>query len=111
MIITYFMVIRNHMKAFFHNKIKIAKKYKGKIMNNVNHALALRITELLKKKNMTRYRLALNSGITHSTLKNIIHETVKDNLLSTTILIAGGFDMTVSEFLDSPLFSEENLNI
>ena len=80
-------------------------------MNNVNHALALRITELLKKKNMTRYRLALNSGITHSTLKNIIHETVKDNLLSTTILIASGFDMTVSEFLDSPLFSEENLNI
>lgn len=80
-------------------------------MNNVNHALAERIKELLKEKNMTRYRLAMNSGITHSTLKNIMHETVKDNLLSTTILIASGFDMTVSEFLDSPLFSEENLNI
>lgn len=79
--------------------------------NNVNHALALRISELLIEKNMTRYRLALNSGVTHSTLKNIIHETVNDNLLSTTILIAGGFDMTVSEFLDSPLFWEENLNI
>ncbi len=80
-------------------------------MNNVNHALALRIRELLSEKNMTRYRLAINSGLTHSTLKNIIHETVKDNLLSTTILIAGGFDMTVSEFLDSPLFDEINLNI
>lgn len=79
--------------------------------NNVNHALAMRINELLKLKNMTRYRLAMNSGVTHSTLKNILHETVKDNLLSTTILIANGFDMTVSEFLDSPLFSEENLNI
>lgn len=53
----------------------------------------------------------MNSGVTHSTLKNIMHETVKDNLLSTTILIAGGFDMKVSEFLDSPLFDEENLNI
>ncbi len=81
------------------------------MMKNVNHALAERIKELLKEKNMTRYRLAMNSGITHSTLKNIMHETVKDNLLSTTILIASGFDMTVSEFLDSPLFSEENLNI
>lgn len=81
------------------------------MINTVNHALALRIKELLKAKNMTRYRLAMNSGVTHSTLKNIIHETVKDNLLSTTILIAGGFDMTVSEFLDSPLFLEENLNI
>ena len=80
-------------------------------MNNVNRALALRIQELLEEKKITRYRLAMNSGITHSTLKNIIHETINDNLLSTTILIAGGFDMTVSEFLDSPLFLEENLEI
>ncbi len=81
------------------------------MIRTVNHALSLRILELLKKKNMTRYRLAMNSGVNHSTLKNIIHETVKDNLLSTTILIARGFDMSVSAFLDSPLFSEENLNI
>ena len=60
---------------------------------------------------MTRYRLSMNSGITHSTLKNIIHETVKDNRFSTVIMIASGFDMTVSEFLDSPLFDEDNLNI
>ena len=79
--------------------------------NNVNRAVALRIVELLKEKNITQYRLAMNSGVTHSTLKNIIHETVKDNLLSTIILIAGGFDMTVSEFLDSSLLLEENLDI
>ena len=79
--------------------------------NSVNRAVALRISQLLKEKNITQYRLALNSGITHSTLKNIIHETVKDNLLSTVILIASGFDMTVSEFLDCPLFLEENLDI
>jgi len=81
------------------------------MLNTVNHALALRIKELLKEKNMTRYKLAMNSGVTHSTLKNIMHETVKDNLLSTTILIAGGFEMTVSDFLNSPYFYEENLNI
>ena len=80
-------------------------------MNSVNRAIALRIEELLKEKGMTRYRLAMNSGVTHSTLKNIIHDTVKDNLLSTTILIAGGFDMTVSEFLNSPLFDGQNLDI
>ena len=79
--------------------------------NSVNRAVALRISQLLKEKNMTQYRLAMNSGITHSTLKNIIYETVKDNLLSTVILIATGFKMTISEFLDSPLFLEENLNI
>ena len=79
--------------------------------NNVNRAVALRISKLLKEKKMTQYRLAIKSGVTHSTLKNIIHETVKDNLLSTIILIASGFDMSVSEFLDSPLFLEENLDI
>lgn len=79
--------------------------------NSVNRALALRITELLHKNKISQYRLALNSGITHSTLKNIIHETVKDNLLSTAILLAGGFDMNVSEFLNSTLFLEENLDI
>ena len=45
------------------------------------------------------------------TLKNIMHETVNDNLLSTTILIAHGFGMAVSDFLDSPLFDEQNLII
>lgn len=80
-------------------------------MNNINRALALRIAELLNEKKITQYRLALNSGISHSTLKNIMHETNKDNLLSTTILIAGGFNMTISEFLNSPLFLEENLDI
>ena len=37
--------------------------------NNVNRAVALRISQLLKDKNITQYRLAMNSGITHSTLK------------------------------------------
>ena len=80
-------------------------------MNNVNHALALRIKELLEEKKMTRYKLAMESGVSHSTLKNIMHETIKDNLLSTTILIANGFGMSVSKLLDSPLFDESNLNI
>lgn len=79
--------------------------------NSVNRAVALRVSQLLREKNITQYRLAMNSGLTHSTLKNIIHETVNDNLLSTVILIASGFDMSVSEFLDSPLFLEDNLDI
>ena len=71
----------------------------------------IRINELLKEKHMTRYRLAMNCGVTHSTLKNIMHETVKDSLLSTVILIASGFEMSVSQFLNSPLFDDYNLSI
>lgn len=83
----------------------------NEMLKTVNYAVAERIRELLKEKKMTQYRLAMNSGLTHSTIKNIMHENIKDNKLSTIILIAGGFDMTVSEFLDSPLFDEDNFNI
>ena len=48
-------------------------------MNTVAKALRLRIEELLKEKGMSRYRLAMNCGITHSTLKNIMNETVADS--------------------------------
>lgn len=78
---------------------------------SVNSAVAKRIKQLLSEKNMTQYRLAMNSGLTHSTIKNIMHETIKDCRLSTIILIASGFDMTISEFLNSPYFNEDNLNI
>ncbi len=106
------MVICNHKDVKINNKIIVAHNNKGRqLVNNVNHALVLRIEELLKVNNMTRYKLAMESGVSHSTLKNIMHETVKDNLLSTTILIANGFGMSVSEFLNSPLFAEENLDI
>ncbi len=78
---------------------------------NVNQALTLRIKELLKEQKITRYRLSMNSGVSHETLNNIIHGTVNDSYLSTTILIAHGFNMSISEFLDSPLFDELNLRI
>ena len=78
---------------------------------NVNKAVALRISQLLKEKDITQYRLAMNCGLTHSTLKNIMHGTIKDNLLSTIIIIAHGFKMTLSEFTDSELFNIDNLNI
>lgn len=78
---------------------------------NVNKALAIRISQLLREKNITQYRLAVNCGISHSTLKNIMNETIKDNYLSTAILIADGFDMNVWDFLNTPLFSISNLGI
>lgn len=80
-------------------------------MRTLNDALNKRIDELLEEKHMTRYRLAMNSGLPHSTLKNIASDQVKVSRLSTIIMIASGFDMTVSEFLNSPLFDEDNLNL
>lgn len=80
-------------------------------MKTVREAVAARIEELLKLKNITKYRLSLNSGVPPTTISAIINRENDDVKLSNIILIAGGFDMTVSQFLDSPLFDEDNLKL
>ena len=77
----------------------------------VNKAIALRISDLLLEKNMTLYRLAVNSGISHSRLGCIMHEKNKTVTLSTVMLIAQGFGISLIEFLNNPLFTNENLII
>lgn len=78
---------------------------------NLNKAVALRISELCREKNITLYRLAMNSGIPHSTIKNIMHETNKDNLISTIFLLSYGFEIQPWEFIKSPLFEREKLDL
>lgn len=80
-------------------------------MMNVNKAVALRICELLNSKNMTQYRLEQKSGLSHSRLGCIIKEKNKTVTLSTVMLLAQGFEMTLIEFLDSPFFDMEKLEI
>ena len=77
----------------------------------VNKAVALRISKLLQEKKMTQYRLEQNSGIQHGTMACIMNEKNKTVTLSTIILIARGFNMTLQEFLNDALFNDENLNI
>ena len=77
----------------------------------VNKAVAMRISELLIQKNMTQYRLEQNSGLSHSRVSCIMHEKNKTVTLSTVMLLANGFEMSLLEFLDSKYFSNENLEI
>jgi len=77
----------------------------------VNKAVALRISNLLREKNMTQYRLEKNSGILHGTMACIMGEKNKTVTLSTIILISRGFGMTMQEFLNDPLFDDKNLDV
>ena len=78
---------------------------------NVNKAVAMRICQLLNEKHMTQYRLAENSGISHSRLGCIMKEKNKTVTLSTVILLAEGFNMSLIDFLDSPFFESDNLEV
>ena len=77
----------------------------------VNKAVALRIIDLLAKKGITQYRLEKNSGIQHGSMACILNERNKTVTLSTVIMIAKGFDMTLTEFLDDDLFRSEDLEV
>ena len=77
----------------------------------VNDAVAKRITQLLAEKKMTQYRLEQQSGIQHGHMQWIMSGKSKTVTLSTVMLLANGFGMTVTEFLNDEMFLFENLNV
>lgn len=78
---------------------------------NISEAVAIRIKELLKLNNLTQYKLEQKACLSHDTIKSIMKGKAKGVNLKTVISIADGFGMTISEFLNSSLFSYNNLNI
>lgn len=75
----------------------------------VNNAVAKRVTQLLAEKKMTQYRLEKQSGIQHGHMQCIMSGKSKTVTLSTVMMIANGFGMTVIEFLNDEMFLFENL--
>ena len=77
----------------------------------VNNAVAKRIAKLLKEKNISQYRLEQTSGIQHGSMQCILNGRNKTVTLSTIILLAKGFGISLTEFLDDDLFNPDNLDI
>ena len=79
----------------------------------VNDAVAKRVVNLLAEKNMTQYRLEQQSGIQHGHMQWILNRKSKTVTvtLSTVMMLANGFGMTVLEFLDDDMFLYENLEV
>ena len=75
----------------------------------LSKAVATKVRELLKEKNMTQYRLEQNSGISHSTMKSFLNGKYKSCNLTTVVLIIRSFGMTIGEFFTDPIFEDENL--
>lgn len=68
--------------------------------------IILRLTQLCDEKNITINRLATLSGITQSTVENIMSGKTKNPKLKTLHKLALGLGMTVSELLDFPEMDE-----
>lgn len=77
----------------------------------VSTAVAKRISQLLNEKGMTQYRLEQESGIQHGSMQCIMNGRNKTVTLSTVMMLVRGFKITLIEFLDSPIFTSEDLEI
>ena len=75
----------------------------------VNDAVAKRISALLREKGISQYRLEQESGIQHGSMQCIMNGRNKTVTLSTVIMLARGFGMSLTEFLDDAIFSSEEL--
>ena len=77
----------------------------------VNDAVAKRVSKLLREKGISQYRLEQESGIQHGSMQCIMNGRNKTVTLSTVLLLAKGFNISLTEFLDDEIFSSEHLEV
>lgn len=76
----------------------------------LNEAISQRIFQYIKEKNISVNKLATMSLLTQSTLNNIVNNHTKDIKLQTLIRICDGLDISLSEFFNSDLFINIDLD-
>lgn len=77
----------------------------------LSRAVALRLTNILREKKMSLYKLEKIVAMPHNTMKTIMAERNSGVNLKTVALIVRGLDMSLSEFFNDPIFDNMNLDI
>lgn len=77
----------------------------------LSRAVALRLTNILREKKMSLYKLEKIIAMPHNTMKTIMEERNSGVNLRTVALIVRGLDMSLSEFFADPIFDNMNLDI
>lgn len=75
----------------------------------LNETISQRLSQLVDEKDMTWYQLYLKSGVYKSTISNIVHCTYPSVKLRVIHELCQGLGISLSEFFNSPLFDENNL--
>lgn len=78
-------------------------------MMQLNEAVSARLKELLQERDMTQYQLYMKSGVPKSSIGNIVncaYDSVKLRLIHE---LCQGLNINISDFFDSSLFDESNL--
>lgn len=77
---------------------------------HLNQAVSKRLRQLLEEHEMTQYQLFSRSGVPRSTINNIINCAYDSVKLRIIHEICQGFPITITEFFQSPLFDEDDLD-
>ena len=75
----------------------------------LNEAVSKRLAELLQQNQMTPYQLYIKSGVPKSTIGNILNCTYPSVKLRIIHELCQGVGISITEFFQSPLFVEDNL--
>ena len=78
---------------------------------NLNRAFALRVSNLLAEKKMSKYRLEKETGLSHSVMRYIFNEVNVDVKFSTIVKVCSALNISIVEFFDDKLFNLENLEV
>ena len=74
------------------------------ILMNVGEAVKQRILELCQQQNLSINQLSNMSGVTQSTVHNIISGRNRSTTISTIQKLCDGLGITIEEFFHSELF-------
>lgn len=72
----------------------------------IGKAVRERILELCRERDITVNRLCTISGVTQSTVNNIVSGRNRSVTISTIKKLCDGLDITIQAFFDSPLFQQ-----
>ncbi|MBQ6943337.1 MAG: helix-turn-helix transcriptional regulator [Ruminococcus sp.] len=71
---------------------------------SISNAVADRILELCAERKITVNKLSTISGITQSTVNDIVNRKAKNIGIVTIKKLCDGFDITITEFFDTEKF-------
>ena len=72
----------------------------------IAEATVKRLLELCNEQNITINKISNISGITQSTVSDIVNGTTTNTGIVTIKKLCDGFDISVRTFFDSPLFDD-----
>ena len=73
--------------------------------NELSHAIKLRIQKLAKDRGLSLYQLSLTSGMTQSTVNNLMNRETSSPTIATIKRLCDGLDITLQEFFNTEDFN------